>query len=172
MHQTNRSNQLDSQIRLRGAFTIDKVFPYDQSPQIFGQGTADSCVAACCKMLLNNQTIPEAYLRIAVNVVKDQGANLQDVPNTLKIFDSSVSYRYKADLSLDELVIATEKGPAMISVKTSIIGHGYHAVIVDRVEAQMVLIRDPLPQGSGSAYKITLETFKQAWTGKAVILDR
>lgn len=172
MHQTNRSNELPSQARLRGAFTIDEVFPYDNAPTVFGQSTPDSCVAACCKMLLNDETIPEMYLRIAVNVVKDKGANLQDVPGALQIFDSSVSYRYQAKLFFDELIAATEKRPALVSIKTSIIGHGYHAVIVDGFDAQMVLIRDPLPELCGSAYKITRKTFKQAWTGKAVIFDR
>lgn len=66
---------------------------------------------------------------------------------------------------------ATEKGPVMVSVKTPVIGVGSHAVIVDGLSRQMVLIRDPLPLGEGSAYKITLGRFKQAWTGKAVILN-
>ncbi len=162
---------MDRQIRLRGAFRIDEVFNYDEAPMVFGQGTPDSCVAACCKMLLNNEDIPEAYLRIAVNVVKNEGADLKDAQDALKLFDSSVRYGYKEQLSFNELKVAIEKGSAMVSIRTAIIGHGVHAVVVDGFESQMVLIRDPLPELLGSAYKISLDTFRQAWTGKAVILD-
>lgn len=157
---------------LRGVFTIDEEYAYDNHPILFGQFTADSCVAACCKMLLEDEHIPEAKIRVFVKVIKDEGADIEDAPDALKRLDPSVSYTYHKKLSLDELRAATEKGPVMISIQTSIIGHGYHAVIVDGFEGQLVLIRDPLPELEGSAYKITLETFKRAWRGKAVILDQ
>lgn len=165
-------HQLHSKGRLRGAFTIDEVFSYDGAPRVFGQAHWDSCVAACCKMLLNDKKIPESDIRVAVKVVKDEGASIRDAPDALKQLGASVGFRYETKLSLDELRVATSIGPAMISIKTPITGTSSHAVIVDAVSDNYVLIRDPLPQGEGSAYKITHATFQQAWKGKAVILDQ
>jgi filamentous hemagglutinin len=162
---------LDSKGRLRGAFTIDEVFDYDKAPRVFGQAYDDSCVAACCKMLLDDEKISEARIRVLVKVVKGKGADLKDVPVALKKLGASVSYHYEVKLSLDELRVATSKGPVMVSVKTSVIGDGSHAIIVDGFPDKMVLIRDPLPEWQGSAYQVTHATFTQAWTRKAVIID-
>ena len=164
---------MHSKGRLRGAFMIDEVFDYDDAPTVFGQAYNDSCVAACCKMLLDDEgiTAVESRIRIVVKVVKDKGADLQDAPEALKVLGASLRYCYEENFSLDELETATSIGSVMVSVKTPIIGSGSHAVIVDGLSRQMVLIRDPLPLGEGSAYKITLARFKQAWTGEAVILN-
>lgn len=162
---------MNSKGRLRGAFTIDEVFDYNNAPRVFGQAYDDSCVAACCKMLLDDEKISEARIRVLVKVVKGKGADLKDAPDALKKLDASANYRYEVKLSLDELRTATSKGPVMVSVKTPVIGDGFHAVIVDGLSDKMVLIRDPLPEWQGSAYQVTHATFRQAWAGQAVIID-
>jgi hypothetical protein len=158
--------------RVRGAFTIDDIFPYHDAPTVFGQAKPDSCVAACCKMLLNDESLPESDIRVAVKVVRGEGADIRDIPEALIRLGASVSYRYEAKLSLDEFRAATEQGATVVSIKTLVTGHGIHAVMVDGFSGQMVLIRDPLPEWLGSAYKITTKTFTLAWTGEAVILDQ
>lgn len=161
-----------SQGRVRGAFTIDEVFPYHNAPTVFGQGKPDSCVAACCKMLLNDENVPESDIRVAVKVVRGKGADIEDIPEALILLGASISYRYEAKLSFNEFRAATEQGPAVVSIKTLVTGHGIHAIIIDGFSDEMVLIRDPLPEFLGAAYHITTETFIQAWTGEAVILNQ
>lgn len=47
--------------------------------------------------------------------------------------------------------------------------NGFHALVVDSVEDGWVHIRDPLPEGDGSAYKVAEESFRRVWNGQAVI---
>ena len=161
--------------RGEGAFGGDETVPYNTDLNIFGQMTRDSCIAASCRMILKEgESIPEAWVRIATKVDAGEGAFLRDVPDALRQFDEAADYIYKEALSFDELMAATEKGSAMVTLRTSVTGHGRHALVVDGFEDGMVLIRDPLPEGEGSAYKVTIETFRRAWedqsgNGKAII---
>lgn len=41
--------------------------------------------------------------------------------------------------------------------------HKIHAVGVDGIENNLVLIRDPLPQGVGSTYKVPVDDFMKGW---------
>lgn len=69
---------------------------------------------------------------------------------------------YRADLTLDDLARATELRPAIVS------GDG-HSLVVDRVLAGEVYIRDPLPVGVGEAYRISVADFLDWWSGRSVV---
>jgi ABC-type bacteriocin/lantibiotic exporter with double-glycine peptidase domain len=90
------------------------------------------------------------------------GGYLRDVPSALIKLGLDRPYTYETNLTIDELNAATEDGAAIVSVK--FLG-GLHAVVIDGIEDDMVLIRDP----AGSTYKITMRDFKQQWYGVAVI---
>lgn len=154
-----------------GAFALEETFPYEEARNIVGQMTGSSCVAAACRMLLNDighEYIPEAYIRDATNVVQGEGTALSNASKALNLYD--ISADYKPQLSIDELQAATNNGAAIVSITTETTG-GSHALLVDGFEGNQVLIRDPLPEGQGSAYKVDIDTFTRAWTGKAVILN-
>jgi hypothetical protein len=40
---------------------------------------------------------------------------------------------------------------------------GAHAVLVDEITDEFVALRDPLPPGTGSAYRLPVQIFVQAW---------
>ncbi len=111
--------------------------------------------------------IPEAFLRDAAGVVKDEGAYLRDATNALAQYD--IASHYEPSLSPEELKSATENGAAIVSVSTPTT-NGKHALIIDGFEGDYALIRDPLPEEKGAAYKIKTEKFMNAWTGEAVII--
>ncbi|KJH69773.1 hypothetical protein [Aliterella atlantica] len=154
-----------------GAFSAEETLPYDPPSKVIGQLKPDSCVAASCRMAVYDATgddIPEAYVREAAGVVKDEGAYLRDATNALAEYD--IASRYESSLSPEELKSATENGAAIVSVSTPTTG-GRHALIVDGFEGDYALIRDPLPEGQGAAYKVRTEIFMNAWTREAVIIE-
>lgn len=52
----------------RGIFAVHKTFPYHPRGVLLGQLKDESCAAAVCRMLLQDDDIeiPEAYLRTAL----------------------------------------------------------------------------------------------------------
>ncbi|MBA2395277.1 MAG: hypothetical protein H0V70_21320 [Ktedonobacteraceae bacterium] len=109
--------------------------------------------------------VPEAYVREAANVDAIEGGYLKDVPKALNELGlDTPSYTYGTNLTIDELGAATANGDSAIA-SVSFPGGGLHAVAVDGIEDDMVLIRDP----AGSTYKVTIQDFMQQWDGKAVI---
>lgn len=119
-------------------------------------------------MLENGAEIPEAYFRQLANVKVGEGTALSNSIPALKQYGVSASY--KPNLSIEELRAATSNNRSAIVNVNTVISGGVHAIVVDGIEDNLVLIRDPLPEGVGSAYKLPLETFQTAWTGKAIIL--
>jgi hypothetical protein len=162
--------------RARGWFFADvATWPYQPRGILFGQARPDSCVAACCRMLLEDAGIeqPEAFIRAALKI--NEGAFLSQVPDTLKTFGLSTTYEYRRDLTIDELRDAVKDYPAMVYVARpgEVFGH---ALVVDEVNVDGVRLRDPLPINLGRAYRVALDDFLPLWRaaqtgfGRAVIV--
>ncbi len=140
-----------------------------------GQGRADSCVAACCRMLLSDHGIeqPEAFIRTALKL--EEGAFLSEAPRVLSEFGLKVPYRYCRDLATGDLekVVGIATVVAYVSKPGQKIGH---AVLIDELSSQVVAVRDPLPEGVGRAYRLSLTDFLPYWLalktglGRAVVV--
>lgn len=165
-------------MRTRGWFFIQaEIFDYTPLGSVFGQGAQDSCVAACCRMLLDDYGIEqaEAYLREALNL--DQGSYLSQVPATLQAFEMAQEFVYRDDLTLDDLKLAVQLGSALVFVKRVQDTTG-HALLVDEITESHIAIRDPLPLGMGKAYRVSVADFVSVWLrpkslrGRAVIVMR
>jgi len=147
-----------------GFFATVETRPYQTVNPVSGQLKDDSCVAACLLTLLRDQgreDVYEAMLRAALDT-QGEGALLSDAPRALRELGSAVAYRYREDLTLDDLKRATAKGPAIVALRRREMGS--HALLVDGIEGDAyILIRDPLPELIGSAYKVAVKTFLNAW---------
>lgn len=166
----SRANTSERRALGEGAFAAEETFPYPEAKNLFGQNREDSCVAACCRMLLKDRgrDVPEYLLRTAANVRPGEGASERDAEAGLRAFQVAASFKDK--LSFEQLQAATSEDPALVFVRTSFT-NGLHAIIVDGFEGDRVKIRDPLPPGLGSAYRLAVITFIEAWNTNAVILN-
>ncbi len=158
--------------RARGWFFAEyDILPYRPHGVVLGQGNADSCVAACCRMLLADYDIeaPEAYLRDALEV--NGGAWLSKVPAALAAFGISPSYQYRNDLLLDDLREAVQWGTAIAYLARPDSRAG-HAILVEAIEEEFLAVRDPLPENLGKAYRVRLADFERLWlrpsTGRGI----
>ncbi len=120
--------------------------------------------------------LPESWIREAAKVEPGKGTAVKNAVNALAQF--GVASHYEERLSPEALKAATENGPVIVTVKTSTTAYEEHALMVDGFEGDYALIRDPLPEGIGAAYKVKTESFMRAWTwgredgtGKAVIIE-
>ncbi|MGB8691110.1 MAG: cysteine peptidase family C39 domain-containing protein, partial [Microcoleus sp.] len=153
-----------------GAFANEQTLLYPEANNVVGQLTPDSCVAACCKMVIpNGEEIPEIYLRELAKVKVGEGTKLSNAVSALDYY--GVSAKYESKLSIEGLRSATANNKAaIVSINSEITG-GPHALVIDGFEENLVLIRDPLPEGIGASYKLNLKTFQTAWNGGAIILN-
>lgn len=165
---------MNERARGEGFFAKAETQPYQPLGSVTGQFYDDSCVAACCRMLLRDAVgdVAEAVLRNALQT--EQGAYLSAVPAVLWRYRLP-GYVYRPALTLDELQTATAQRPALVTVKHRFDAVDSHALVIDRITAQAVFIRDPLPEGAGSAYHVAMETFLNVWlredgTGRAVVV--
>lgn len=164
-------------VRGEGFFARFETSPYRPSGIVLGQFYDDSCVAACCRMLLHDsaEDVSEAELR--ADLQTDGGSYLSAVPETLRQFGLLAGYVYHYDLSLAELRAAVAKGPAIVAVKHLPDDDDAHALVIDRIAREYVYVRDPLPEGAGSAYRVTAEAFLRVWlrsesgTGRAAVVE-
>ena len=155
-------------------FAAFDTYSYAPTGVVCGQYKQDSCVAACCRMLLADQGLdwPESDLRAALKV--DGGAFLSAMPQVLGRCGLPVTYQYRRDLTIDELKRAVQNGSATAFVFRPKEQAG-HALLVDKVNEDWVCIRDPLPETKGRAYRVALADFLQRWLdstncGRAVIV--
>ncbi len=158
-----------------GFFSAEDTLPYIPKGELVAQLNYDSCTSACCRMLLKDEDkdAPESHISIILKL--DKGAYVRDMPGALSEFGLSKSYRYHDDLSVDDLRQHLTKAPAVVSLKRPQTV-GRHALIVDGIEDNYVLIRDPLPRASGAAYKVSLDDFLTVWlkklgTGIALVVE-
>lgn len=162
--------------RARGWFFADvETWPYQARGNVFGQARPDSCVAACCRMLLDDVGIaqPEAFIRDALKI--NEGAFLSLVPETLRAFGLHTNYEYRRDSTWEHLRNAINEYSAMVYVAKpgEIFGH---ALVVDEITADWVGLRDPLPINLGRAYRVARADFLSLWFdaqtgfGRAVVM--
>lgn len=170
---------MKSKIRLKG---IDLLFPFFaeseqkfyQPPQkLISQMSADTCVAACMRMILGDFDIdfPESYVASALET--SNGALLSKVPPIFKEFGLRQIYNWRKDLKLTDLTIALKRASAIVSVKRKGAVFG-HALVIDAIFNNEIRLRDPLPRGLGKSYAVALETFSEVFlvngkTGAGVI---
>jgi ABC-type bacteriocin/lantibiotic exporter with double-glycine peptidase domain len=110
--------------------------------------------------------VPEMYLREALNVDAEKGGLLKEAPKGIADFGKTATYA--ESMSMEELAHQTQGGAVVVSVSKK--GYGAHALVVDGVTDEHVLIRDPLPEGQGSSYKIRKSSFMGMWAGKALMI--
>jgi ABC-type bacteriocin/lantibiotic exporter with double-glycine peptidase domain len=146
-----------------GIFAAEPLTSYTPKGALVGQLTPDSCVAAISRMLLLDLVgaVPEAHLRVALQT-NHAGTDLHRLPPVLKKFGLPLRYILQEELSLEDLAKAVNAVPAIVTVKVRD-GSDLHAVIVDEIDEEWVAIRDPLPEGHGSAYRVRLDAFLRAW---------
>jgi filamentous hemagglutinin len=120
-------------------------------------------------MVVNDPNISEAELRVAAKAHANTGGHLKNIPPALEA--EGISASYKGRITLDELKIATTRGPAIVGVGEPGPWSGSHAIVVDGFENGRVLIRDPWPVGKGSAYAVSESDFLHKWRNGAVVIN-
>ena len=157
-------------------FNDDEKLPYLANHKVIAQFNKDACVAACCRMILNDSGLdaPESYLASALQTKR--GAFLSRVPQVLKDFRLENRYQWRSNLVFEDLQRAIKCGKAIVSVKRQNAFYG-HALIVDDILDTEVRLRDSLPIGQGTSYAVNVENFLEVWlsyklTGSGVIYVR
>ena len=160
-----------NRLKGEGAFASAKTHPYQPKGRVEGQLTETSCVAASCRMLLQDHgtNVVETHLREAL-ATDELGARISDAPAVLRQFGLPRPYTYRDDLAMADLQEATKRGAAIVFLKVPKLGA--HALLVDGIEDDLVLIRDSLPIGRGAAYKVSATDFQKAWLHKRTGLGR
>lgn len=155
-----------------GFFAAMETAPREPRGVLVGQHTGASCAAACCRMLLldslqgaeDSLLFSESFLRAAL-ATNSRGTVIARIPEVLHEIGLPAMYHYRQDLVIGELQKAVKAIPAIALVRAS--GDDeFHALIVEGIKGQSVDIRDPLPEGIGSAYRISLALFLSVWAGK------
>ncbi|HEX4947470.1 MAG TPA: cysteine peptidase family C39 domain-containing protein [Blastocatellia bacterium] len=128
---------------------------------VLGQMYADSCVAACARMLAADAgvDVPESYLRDLLKI--DEGGYLSDLPAALQTIGVSTRYEYRRDLTLAALQQAVQTNAAVAYLEKPMAGG--HAVVVETITEMFVTVRDPLPIGEGRGYQVRQQDFLQFW---------
>jgi len=142
--------------------------PYSSAHKTIAQFNADTCVAACARMILADFGIdaPESYLASALET--RGGAYLSKVPQVLKDFGVKGNYQWRNKLTIADLSEAVKNGRAIILLQRKNAEFG-HSVIVDDIIDDKVRLCDPLPVGQGKSCAVSLETFTGVWLGSGVI---
>ncbi len=161
-----------------GFFAVKETLPYQPRGVLLGQKSEDSCVAACCRMLLLDQSpdsiddhnFSESFLRAALKTDRE-GTIISRAPKVLREFGLAREYAYRRNLIIDELRKAVLFGSAIAIMRMVDDGEA-HALIVEEISDEFVMIRDPLPETDGSAYRVSLDLFLSHWlkrkTGRGV----
>lgn len=108
--------------------------------------------------------IPEAFLRTALET-DAQGTLLSNIPKVLQEFGIKEDYKLIYLESIGALADFLSENPAIAVVKVKDFD-GLHVVLVDKIFADFVYLRDSLPEGKGQSYKIRVEDFCSAWIEK------
>jgi hypothetical protein len=145
--------------------------------KVVGQTDDFTCVATSLSMVLDDLNIirSEGYLARALNTTK-QGANILDIPHTLKNIYvdgiKTIARGGKKDISVKfstlQSAMKTGNKKAIVSVRTE--EFGSHALIVDKIEKGRVYIRDPFPMHQGSSYSVTINEFNKVFNDKFVTI--
>lgn len=155
----------------RGFFSLTKTLPYQASGVIIGQLTAESCVPACIRMVLfdlfperrDNYQFSESFLRTALQT-DYRGTSLAKVPELLDFLGVSLKYEY-SNCSVEELKSSLDNACAFVRVTKGNPNEG-HLLLVEEITDDYAAIRDPLPEGKGSAYRVPINDFLESWKSK------
>ena len=158
-----------------------EIYPYESKRKIYGQAEESSCVAAACRMLINDSTgveVPEPILRNFINSDLKKGTVLSKVPKGIdelketKYFDiNHIRASYHDGITVKDLENSLKNGVG-ISVQVGGKHNGYYALVIDKIKDSKVYIRDPWPRGSGASYSISVEDFSGHFTGKTLMFDK
>jgi hypothetical protein len=118
--------------------------------------------------------LPESYISSALET--QGGAYLSKAPEILFEFGFPIKLVWKNNLSFPEFKELSAQHQAIVAVKQRGASFG-HAIIVDGIIDNEVMIRDSLPVGQGKSYAVSAEKFKEVWlrennTGSGVIYDK
>ena len=147
-----------------GFFVRARTRLYQPTRSLLGQIHDDSCVAACCRMLLQDQglTCSETVVRAALGG-EIGGVEISAAAQALEELGGLKRYAYRDDLSPADLQLAVTKGLVLAFVKSNPRSGFGHAVLVDSIKNGWVMIRDPWPLDLGSSYQVSLADFTSAW---------
>lgn len=155
-------------------FSEFETFPVVARGALYGQMNADSCVAACARMMAADAGIdlPESYLRGLLKI--EDGGYLSELPNALQAIGLISRYEYRRDLTFVALQEAVRVGSAVAYLENP--QRSGHAVVIEAITDEFVTVRDPLPRGEGRAYQVRHADFLRFWLlpesdrGRAVIV--
>lgn len=155
--------------RGEGFFAAADTQPYQPSGIVLGQETPDSCVAACCRMLLfdhlpvrrQDYRYAECFVRTALETDQNGGV-ITLIPETLRQFGLPDEYVFYRGLTVEKLRELAVAKPVIALVQPDPAGK-LHALLVDLVSDREVALRDPLPIGYGTAYRLALPVFLTCW---------
>ncbi|SHE66177.1 cysteine peptidase family C39 domain-containing protein [Chryseobacterium sp. OV279] len=141
--------------------------------KVFGQSMDYTCVSTSLRMVLDDKGIikSEKYLASALNTTTD-GARIQDIPEALyNSYLDEIVVTAENRITFPKLLEKLEDGDkAIVSVWTD--KFKGHAVVLEKVEAEKVFLRDPLPMNQGTSYSMKIEDFKNIFNKKAVIIKK
>ncbi len=149
-------------------FDESEQIPYLSAHKTIAQFNADTCAAACARMILADFGIdaPESYLASALET--ESGAFLSKVPKVLKDFGGKPAYKWRNNLTIDDLSEAVKNGRAIVLLQRRNAKFA-HALIVDDIINAEIRLRDPLPIGQGKSYAVSLKTFTKVWSKSGVV---
>jgi RHS repeat-associated protein len=142
---------------------------YQTPLSLLGQCESFSCTAAATRNLLADRGIQMGEDKIAQAIgTTEDGTILKDVPTGLSRLGVEGA-KFFPKLSFEQLSkLVNESGPSLVG--TRIPGTGPHTMIVDKIEAGTVFLRDTLPGNTGASYSISASDFNSIWKGTAVEL--
>ena len=149
-------------------FDASEQKPYLSTRKVIAQLNADTCVAACARMILADCGIdaPESYLASALET--RGGAYLSKAPQVLRDFGVKGNYEWSNKLTIADLSKAVKNRRAIILLQRKNAEFG-HSIIVDDIIDDKVRLCDPLPVGQGKSYAVSLDIFTQVWLESGVV---
>ena len=135
--------------------------------EVVNQEYSHSCQAACVRQLLSDAgvSISEDELLAAIGYIEDYGTTAEHTAPVLSGLHPGLGYG-GGTVSREDVAILFRRDPWIASLKTF---HGtIHAVVVDRLEGDIVHVRDPWGlsgpgSGSGSNATMRLTDFMEHW---------
>lgn len=139
----------------------------EPTSNMVNQEQSHSCQAACARQLLRDSEvdIPESELLNRIGYLEDWGTTSAGTAAALDELHPRLGYVGGA-VDPEAVQVLFKKAPWIASLKTD---HGtVHAVIVDRLDGDIVHVRDPwgpsgLGSGTGTRATISLMDFLEHW---------
>jgi ABC-type bacteriocin/lantibiotic exporter with double-glycine peptidase domain len=152
---------------LRGALDVEE---YSSAGKLFGQETANTCVAASCRMVLDDLGVTASESQIASTLpINIDGVGIQHVPSALEKFGVEGA-KFNAGSQIVDLEQALANGNKVIA-GTNIPGMGPHAMVVDAIQDGKVFLRNPSPVGIGDSLGLKIKDFQDIWkSGRNVVI--